>query len=57
MVNIHISGSPGTGKTTLGLRLKKLFPKYKIVETDLFEYDLMFLLQYHLYSFLNSHTY
>ena len=39
MVNIHISGSPGTGKTTLGLRLKKLFPKYKIVETDGFITD------------------
>jgi nucleoside-triphosphatase THEP1 len=22
MVNIHISGSPGTGKTTLGIKLK-----------------------------------
>jgi adenylate kinase family enzyme len=39
MVNIHISGSPGTGKTTLGIKLKSLFPKYKIVETDGFITD------------------
>lgn len=34
MVYIHISGSPGSGKTTFGKTLKKIFPKYKIIETD-----------------------
>jgi shikimate kinase len=33
---IHISGSSGSGKTTLGKKLIKLFPKYKIIETDKF---------------------
>jgi len=31
---IHITGSAGSGKTTLGKKLIKLFPKYKIIETD-----------------------
>ena len=35
-MRIHLSGSPGTGKTTLGKKLKKLFPYYMIVETDSF---------------------
>jgi len=36
MVNIHISGTPGSGKSTLGIKLQKMFPKFKIVETDKF---------------------
>ena len=36
MVLVHISGSPGSGKSTLGYKLSKLFPKFKIIETDRF---------------------
>ena len=36
MVNVHISGTPGSGKSTLGIKLQKMFPKFKIVETDKF---------------------
>lgn len=31
---IHISGAPGSGKTTLGLKLKKYY-KNKVIVTDL----------------------
>ena len=34
MVYIHISGTPGSGKTTLGKKLSKLFSNFKVVETD-----------------------
>ena len=34
MVNVHISGIPGSGKSTLGIKLQKKFPKFKIIETD-----------------------
>ncbi len=34
MVLIHISGTPGSGKSTLGVKLQKMFPDFKIVETD-----------------------
>ena len=36
MVNIHISGTPGSGKSTLGIKLQKMFPNFKIIETDNF---------------------
>lgn len=36
MVLIHISGTPGSGKSTLGVKLKKLFPKFMVIETDRF---------------------
>jgi adenylate kinase family enzyme len=33
---IHISGTPGTGKTTLGYNIQKKHPKFKIFDTDQF---------------------
>jgi len=36
MVSIHISGTPGSGKSTLGIKLQKMFPNFKVVETDKF---------------------
>ena len=39
MVLIHLSGTPGSGKTTLGKKLKKIFSTFKIIETDGFVSD------------------
>lgn len=33
---IHISGTPGSGKTYLGKKIKKKYPKFVVYDTDLF---------------------
>lgn len=33
---IHISGTPGSGKSTLGIKIKKMYPKFIVHDTDCF---------------------